>query len=715
MKQALITAAILLGLTACSPDDPQRRLDQDFGPKPLFDPIVLPTNTRGAILPLPIDLVFGRDASGADGNPDNDADGTLAPSGTLAALPDFGLVDGWSTTASLFFNLQGDVDINTAAAGVRIFDSRTARELIPGEDFSLQLSPVSIGSARVVVNWLKPLNESTRYLIGLTRDLRSPGGGEAVPSELFDALNRKPDIKFSEQTDNTLKPALEALGRSDLIPQLDDLKASFVTPIVAGLQQISAASPNSRGAITPDDLVLAWSFTTQSITPTLKSINDNAASRTLAVQPTGKTVADVLGIASGLPASQNPEVYAGLFSLPYYQQQGAEHILDSHWLNDGVVNDTGVNPANGAPCGALPIQPKSTTLCYPHPQVQADINVPVLLTRPQSQMPEGGWPVVVFLHGIKGNRSNLLPIAGALSTAGLVGIAIDQPLHGITLDSQRDLRVPGTTERTFDADLDQDGTVDASGAHFINLEHPVTSRDNIRQSVADQIHLVRSLGNLRLGTDGSETINTDRIYFLGHSLGGIVGGTLLGVNQDIKAASLAMPGGGIGKLLDASPTFGPRIAAGLADKGIQRDSDTFEIFLRFAQLSVDAADPINWASSAATDRALQVIEVIDDQVVPNTATENVFLPGLLSGTEPLAIAQGLSPTAITPPVDTPQVLSGSQWIQFNGGSHSSILKPSTEDNPADDPVFVEMQRQVASFLASNGACLPIGGNCPSAR
>ncbi|MGJ8668474.1 MAG: alpha/beta fold hydrolase [Oceanococcus sp.] len=711
MKNALVVLSALLSLSACSPDDGNVRLDEDFGPKPLFDPVGLPTNTRGAILPVPVDLLFGREP-GSNDNPDDNADGTLAPAGSLAALPDWGLVDGWSTTAAMFFSLQGKVDPAQSGNGVRIFDSRTARELIPGEDFSLSLSPVSIGSSRILVDWLKPLDESTRYLVGLTKDIKSPNGARSVANELFSTLNQ--DTVFSEQAGSTLLASLSLLGKPELIPQLDALQATFIAPIVAGLQQLSAVSPNSRGPIARDDLTMAWSFTTQSITPTLKSINDSAGAQFIQAGFSGLNLAQALGSPTEplpLPDNQNPDIYAGAFSLPYYQKPGAENILTSNWQNDGVISAGTIFPANGVPCEGL-LPPQSTTICYPAPLKQDDLLVPLLLTRPKGSMPAGGWPVVVFLHGITGNRSQMFGIAGALASAGLVAVAIDQPLHGLPPGSP--LRVPGTTERTFDADLDDDGEVDASGSHFINLPRPVTSRDNIRQSVADQIHLIRSLGGLRIGSAQDETINTDQVYFLGHSLGGIVGGTLLGVNQDIKAASLAMPGGGIPKLLDASANFGPVVAGGLAAAGIERGTDSYEIFLRFAQLSVDAADPINWAKTAAKDRALHLIEVIGDQVVPNTALNDVIVPGLLSGTQPLAIAAGLSPTTITPPVETPSVLQGSQWIQFNGGNHGSVLAPTTA-NPLEDPVFVEMQRQVASFLASNGACLPIGGNCPQAQ
>ncbi|MGV2480389.1 UNVERIFIED_CONTAM: hypothetical protein IGO34_26690, partial [Salmonella enterica subsp. enterica serovar Weltevreden] len=102
--------------------------------------------------------------------------------------------------------------------------------------------------------------------------------------------------------------------------------------------------------------------------------------------------------------------------------------------------------------------------------------------------------VVIFQHGITGNRSQMLPLSPALTQAGFAVIAIDLPLHGAAATgSEAALRVPGTTERTFDLDLvnnttsapGPDGSIDGSGTHFINLASLATSRDNLRQGVSD--------------------------------------------------------------------------------------------------------------------------------------------------------------------------------------------------------------------------------------
>ncbi len=713
-KNHKVAAAVLLlgGLAACSsPEDPGR---ETFGPKPLFDPVVLPTNSAGsAIVPLPFDGLYGTDSNLADENAadpvdaDNNLDGTLSLAGVIPA-PGLGLADGWSTVAPLFFNLVGDIDVANAADGIRIFDSQRQVELQPGVDFTVTQSPVSIRSPRLLVHWLRPLNESTRYLVGITTDLKGPEGGAAIPGELFALL--RSTTTFSEQG-SSIQASLAARGEAGQvkIATLDALQQSLILPVVQGLIGLSGAAPSSRGAIAREDLVLAWSFTTQSVSPTLSRIAASAAPRALGVAPFPLNSAQLI---SGDPANPAPlppgataDVFVGSFNLAYYHTPGADSINTSVWRNDGTLNNV-THPGLGAPCGAI-LPATSTTICYPDPAVQDELNVPVLLTRPQGSMPAGGWPVVVFLHGVTGDRSQMLGLSPALTRAGFVVIAIDQPLHG--LPPGHPLRVPGTTERHFEADLNGDGMVDPSGSYFVNLASLMTGRDNLRQSAADQLSLIASLGNLNLDGD---SVNTGRVHFVGHSLGGIVGATVLGNSDSLRASSLGMPGGGIAKLLDASDTFGPVVAGGLqAAAGIVKGTDSYEIFLRFAQLAVDPADPLNWAAAAASrDRAIHLIEVEGDTVVPNNALDspNVIVVDFLGGTTPLAETLGLPLSTISPPLAETSLLAGSQHIRFTSGSHGSLLRP----DEGDDASFTEMQRQVANFLASDGQCLPLGGNCP---
>lgn len=720
---AAIFAAILV--FGCSAEDDGRT---EFGPKPLFDPIVLPTSSTGsAIVPLPFDGLFGTDVDVSDDEPtlaeaDNNFDGTLNLHPVLgdASLVGPGQVDGWSTSANLFFDLVGPVDVDAASNGIRIFDTGSPRELEPGVDFLVQASPVIRGRTRLIVHWLKPLNESTRYLVGITTNLRSPAGQPALVNEVFELLRSETPV--SEQSSSILL-SLTRAGRSADIATLQGLQQQLIGPVIEGLLGLSQALPSSRGMLGRTDIVLAWSFTTQSITPSLENLAANATAQAIGVQDSGLNLSQALSSdpTTPVPLPRDADVYAGFLQLPYYlsdstqvaeEGQRVENILTTFWVNNGNQNAAATHPGLGAPCPALQ-RPTSTTICFPDPQQRSQQTVPVLLTRPEGTMPEGGWPAVIFIHGITGNRSNMFGIAPALSAAGFVVVAIDQPLHGLPPLSP--LRVPGTTERTFDADMDQDGTVDDSGTHFINLPSLASSRDNLRQAAIDQIHLLLSLGDIRLGVTGSETINTDRVRLIGHSLGGIVGTTTLALTDAIGAATLAMPGGGIAKLLDGSQTFGPVIAAGLEQNGVIEGTDGFENFLRIAQLVSDPGDPINWAAQAAARHPIHLIEVADDAVVPNHVINNpeAVVDGFLSGTEPLVAGMGLATTDVDVPVSSATVISGPQHVFFSSGNHSSIVLPSGE--PASDPVYLEMQNQTVQFLASNGACLPIGTNCPQAQ
>ena len=111
--------------------------------------------------------------------------------------------------------------------------------------------------------------------------------------------------------------------------------------------------------------------------------------------------------------------------------------------------------------------------------------------------------MVIFGHGLGGNRTNSLGVADAYAAAGFATVAIDFPLHGVGPDNPFYLgAIPGVNERTFDLDVNQDGIPDPSGAYALNFQEFRTSRDNLRQGVIDLSTLANSLGNFDLDQDG---------------------------------------------------------------------------------------------------------------------------------------------------------------------------------------------------------------------
>jgi dienelactone hydrolase len=731
IRSAVLALAVLcpavLGLSACSDRNDPGGEDGGLqtGVFSLFDPVA-----ASPTVPFPFDGFF----SGTTDPTLNIPNGTGAPFVTQANLQ-----DGFSTTASVFTDLLGTLDYSTLAQGLMVIDTSTLRVLTPGVDYTTQASPalatnplsgqnepISDFRSRVLIEPLHPFSPSTRYVVVLTRALKSEDGLTAAPSELFRVVRSATPVAEQDV------PVLQAMSPTQKAT-LEALRAGLIRPIVSQLAALGLAE---------DDIVLTWSFTTQSIGNTLSKLAAGASAGPMAARNTGATLA---AFNSALPPIA--DVYFGTLTLPYYlaAANGDIHSTDpltQFWLADATKPDLTKTFLGQAPCGAYVtagtgLSPSvSTTVCFPEPVKRSDVTVPVLVTLPNANsgraMPENGWPVVIFQHGITGNRSQALALAPALSLAGFAVVSIDLPLHGLPPDSP--LRIAGVDERTFDLDLvnnttgaaGPDGVTDSSGTHFINLSSLITSRDNLRQAVSDLLVLDRSLGGAVLvsaeGQPNGMKFDGDSVRFVGHSLGGIVGGTLLGVDDQIGAATLAMPGGGIAKLLDASVSFGPRIAAGLAASGVVEGTDNYETFLRFAQTLVDSGDPINYAVAAAERHPLHMIEVVGsdespaDQVVPNNAPANagtvandrVTITGFLSGTDPLVQQMGLSAHVYD---GTPNVLLGpaarGNVVQFTEGDHGSILSPA-----ASAAATMEMQKETASFLASNGLCLPIGGSCP---
>jgi hypothetical protein len=313
--------------------------------------------------------------------------------------------------------------------------------------------------------------------------------------------------------------------------------------------------------------------------------------------------------------------------------------------------------------------------------------------------PAAGWPVAIVQHGITRNRSDALAIADAFADACFVVVSKDLPLHGIT-DTTSPLycnptkpQCIGATERTFDVDLvnnttgaaTPDGVIDSSGTHFINLTSPATGRDNLRQSEADQITFAKSVKGLAIapGTPlpaGPIGVDPTRVSFVGTSLGGIVGGSHVHFVPDTRTASLNVPGGVLVNLLIDSPTFGPRINAGLAAQ-LAPNSYAYNLFLRDFQAVIDAGDPINHIKDAVATVPVHVVKVLNDTVVPNSATDRLIAQG------PMRKLKTLGPNAVGP--------GNGAYTFFSKGDHGSLFSPT-----ASLAATVEMQRQTVLFAAS---------------
>jgi len=468
------------------------------------------------------------------------------------------------------------------------------------------------------------------------------------------------------------------------------------------LTNAQEAAAASQG-VNPDDIVLSWTMTTQSISPVLAAVQSVSGSTMSTLASTGANTSLPPINGAGIA-----DIYIGIMATPYYlgapSQANPIAPLNTFWQ--------AAPGAYAPPFDQAGLDPSSqnVTFANPVPVANSMQQIPVLMTVPNANSgiskPASGWPVMIYQHGITRNRTDALALADTMASIGVAVVAIDLPLHGLT-DTQSPFYVgntpfaPVASERTFNVDYTDNGTgapgadgmIDSSGAHFINLQNLLVSRDNVRQGVADLFTLTANLPFMDIDGDQAGDFDSSQVSFAGQSLGAMTGVDYLAFNPDVNSALLSAPGGGIANLLLGSPTFGPRIIAGLASAGVEQGTTEFNLFMLVTQTVIDSADPINHGAKASLVNNILLHEIIGDQVITNTVPN-----APLSGTEPLIAAMGL--TSYSESAFDATGIDGA--VRFIEGEHGSLLSPA-----ASMAATVEMQRQLAAFQATEGTTVNI--------
>ena len=736
-------------------------------------------DSKNGILPFPNNLLFSGSVDGTLEIPLPDLELVNCPNlGEIAVKSALNDLDGFSTTAPITAPFTSAIDTSSLVAGsnVRVFEvtlggslevTGIARELEDTE-FVVGVSSVDneissathaitgelcdtadIGANKLVISPLKPLAPKTSYLVALTNDIGGPNGLKAAASSTYafaktttPLLSTFPPTALSDALYGALTSTsdLDGDGVVDVdvnddgvVDAADTVEVLTSLGTLEGLRQLTNASEgwieaytvtidNAGAAEITDllatDIIMSWTFTTQSAGDVLADVKVSVDAGSVP-----STALVDTGTDSPLAAA---DIYAGTLDTTYYL-----HVPTS--TTDSTDVDS---PTSGSwrATGDIPVTQFTAQAATAATRPQGTTEtIPLMVSIPKTG--SAPWPVVIFQHGITGNRTNMLGLADTMAGQGFAVVAIDMPLHGLTGCEASGVGAYKTSiERTFDVDFKDNATevtpdadnciladdatdIDPSGTHFINLESLLTSRDNVRQAVADLFVLKKALEGMDYDGGGAD-FDLNRVHFVGHSLGGIVGSVYLALEPTVKASVLGMPGGGIAKLLDGSATFGPILESGLGANGVNKGYAQYESFMASAQMVLDSADPVNYAAATVATHDVLLFEVVGDgvdnlpdQVIPN----NVFgvtdtVDSALAGTDPLVRLMSLTQldTSATYTANTDTV------VKFSAGHHSSLLTPDLADGTAYDPLatatpeyntYVEMQTEMATFIASDGAAL----------
>jgi len=239
-------------------------------------------------------------------------------------------------------------------------------------------------------------------------------------------------------------------------------------------------------------------------------------------------------------------------------------------------------------------------------------------TTAQNQPP---FPVIIYQHGLTGQKEQDMGAKRAQARAGFASLAIDAVEHG-----------PRGSGDGF-VDLLNFFTINAEG----NFDMPVL-RDNWRQTYLDIVslaELVPVLAEVDLLPDGAPDgvleLQADPVYLSGHSLGSIIAAGALAFSPRIPAGNLCAGGGRLTtNLFMRSEVFSFFIDAlkpeGTTTTDVRR-------FMPLLQLIIEKGDPVNLARlvvaeppaaiSGSAPKHVLYQEVIDDGFVPNRSNETL--------------------------------------------------------------------------------------------
>ncbi len=238
-----------------------------------------------------------------------------------------------------------------------------------------------------------------------------------------------------------------------------------------------------------------------------------------------------------------------------------------------------------------------------------------LLLKLPAQPPGARAPLVIFGHGLWVSKETVFQISEDLLSHGFAIAAIDAACHG--------------------SRIRKDGFI----GDLFQLETVMRATACLAQTIADELQLVElikhDLSNIDLlpydpygpSGDGAPDVDAERIYYLGQSMGTVLGLTFTALCPEIRAAVLNVPGCGIVDIVTQGTITAPLVGR----QFIPRWTSPLDASLLYisGQMYIDYLDPVHYGMFLAHDkerdqlayRPILLQEAIHDGLIPNWNTD----------------------------------------------------------------------------------------------
>ena len=291
---------------------------------------------------------------------------------------------------------------------------------------------------------------------------------------------------------------------------------------------------------------------------------------------------------------------AGPYADPEDDTRGCDGVADSHHEIHGIValpnfqegSAPYKEPADG---GAINVGGNG----LPSPVGYMDVVFALSIPK-GAEMPEDGWPLVLYAHGTGGNYRSFVAngVADLLSSkttsegdeANFAILSIDGVVHGPR----------ARPENWREEWLALDPSSYDPGVLFFNVFNPRAARDNSLQATTDYFQLARLVGNFEWEEGDSPTgdairFDPENLFYMGHSQGATTGVAFAAYQPEFRSAVLSGVGGLlIESLLNKRNSYDLRnaISVGIADPYLDR----WHPMLNLVQALAERSDPINHAT-----------------------------------------------------------------------------------------------------------------------
>ncbi len=670
----LMATMVAIGCGACAPDI---QLDEGEGPddvasiagmQALFDP----SGVSGhKIIPFPNNLLLspttGKVSIPAGCGPEAGSSESASSAGLRAGV--LNTLDGFGTFKPVIripvasepdtATLQDKVKLYQRAAGGVAVSTATevplmvvaSQVMVAGAGVDNSDGTVDCTNAlaetpiwHIIAVPLIPLSASSTYTVGLLT------GGSDTAGNLYTVTST---FGFIRQTENPVTLTADGKDIASHATALDPFNDPADKAQLMGLDLLWKVHARGIGylastGIERADLLMAFDFnTTTTYAPLDPSV---AGSPAASIEAKGLT-------GPAIPSTDPVQYMPSPLSLNDVAQpvplSAAEYIVGALMKGQGLSQAVAQGTCAAIGCAAVEdvyeahISTTNYQLNVPGPtglvtawsdpfapEAKGTNELTVRIFRPVGDMPDNGYPVVVFGHGLGGSKDNTFVIAPQLAAQGFATIAISWVAH-----NDRAIQIDTSAAKACDGERNTSDDPQC----FAQILTPdlASTRDNIRQSVLDALTLIENIkGCTAAAPCGDLAFDSSKIGYLGQSLGGLIGSVLVGVSPDIEASVINVGGSGWIDVIDQNSTpeivcplvdglifsgilEGDYSAAGPTALCLKSDWNQQAGWKTFAAVGRWILDPADSANSAelAKGKKILIQKVVGDTVVPNIAQD----------------------------------------------------------------------------------------------